>query len=405
MVNWILRKFNEKDFEQFLEWRQVVARREKTQEYIDWEYKNGPWGPAETWVADDNGKIVGQYSTQRYEAFYLGEKMIASSSFDTGAHPEYFHPKKNIFQALGNKFFEEEAKQNIHFSTGFPNQYFLFGGVRFGWKIVSPIPLLEIDNLSNLMVEESTKYEIAQIHEFDNDFNGFSEKFKDDIPIYLNRTQKYLNWRFVEKPSLKNPKHQYHYLKYKILDKTGELISYIVTKNYPSEKGKTLQLMDFLIPNEEQIYSSILSFLIKEAKKENKSIEEVLVDRNLISDDDLGRLIAEELDLPFVNLEKEGMSSVYEVVVVTADGTFEVEIDADNGKVLDVEPDDGSEDDDDQDDDNEDGDEQDRQRGGDRIGGSGCHGSFTSFRGHEGMGLRGPRMTLSSLRIYEFGRR
>lgn len=268
MVDWILRKFNENDFEQLLDWRKVVARRDKTQEYINWEYRNGPLAPAETWVADDNGKIVGQYSTQRYEAFYFGDKMIASLSFDTGAHPEYFHPKKNIFQALGNKFFEEEAKQNIHFSTGFPNEYFLFGGLRFGWKIVCPIPLLENDNFSELKVEASSKYEIVEIHEFDNDFKGFSEDFKDEIPIYLNRTQKYLNWRFVEKPSLRDPKHHYNYLKYKILDKTGELVSYIVTKYYPSEKGRILQIMDFLIPNEEEIYNSIINFLVKEAKKE-----------------------------------------------------------------------------------------------------------------------------------------
>ena len=269
MVDWILRKFNEKDFEQLLDWRKIVARRDKTQDYIDWEYKNCPWGPAETWVADDNGKIIGQYSTQRYEAYYFSEKMIASSSFDTGAHPEYFHPKKNIFQAIGNKFFEEEAKQNIHFSTGFPNEYFLFGGLRLGWKIVCPIPLLENNKITELAIEESSKYEIVEIHEFDKEFKGFSENFKDDIPIYLNRTQIYLNWRFVEKPSLINPKHHYNYLKYKILDKTGELVSYIVTKYYPSKQGKILQFMDFLIPNEEEIYRSIIAFLVKDAKKEN----------------------------------------------------------------------------------------------------------------------------------------
>ncbi len=279
MANWILRKFIEKDFEQLLEWRKVVARRDKTPEYIDWEYKNGPWGPAETWVADDNGKLVGQYSTQRYEAFYFGEKMKASQSFDTGAHPEYFHPKNNIFQALGNKFFEEEAKQNIHFSTGFPNQYFLFGGLRFGWKIVCSIPLLEHHNVNQLAIKESSRYNIIQIHEFDNEFKYFSENFKDEIPIYLNRTQKYLNWRFRDKPNLVNPKHHYDYLKYKILDKTGELVSYIVTKYYPSDQGMILQLMDFLIPHEEEIYQSIIAFLVKEAKKKNINSISLFVNR------------------------------------------------------------------------------------------------------------------------------
>ena len=268
MVDWILRKFRDEDFIQFLDWRKVVARREKTQEYVEWEYLKGPWGPAETWVADDNGKIIGQYSTQRYEAFYFGKKMIASYSFDTGAHPKYFHPKKNIFQSLGRKFFEEEAKQNIHFSTGFPNEYFLFGGVKFGWKIVCPIPLLENNNISEINIEKSSDYEIREIQNFDESFEGFSENFKNELPICLNRTRRYLNWRFVEKPSLTNPKYHYNYAKYKILDKTGEMVSYIVTKNFPSEEGIILHLMDFLIPQETELYKSLIYFLIKKAKNE-----------------------------------------------------------------------------------------------------------------------------------------
>ena len=54
-----------------------------------------------------------------------------------------------------------------------------------------------------------------------------------------------------------------------------------------------------------------------------------------------------------VELEREGTSLVYEVVVENEDGVFEVEIDADSGEVLEVELDDGPEDDDDDDDDDE----------------------------------------------------
>lgn len=48
--------------------------------------------------------------------------------------------------------------------------------------------------------------------------------------------------------------------------------------------------------------------ILKRAEQENKSIEEVLVERNLISDHDLGRVIAEELDIPFIDLRQEGVS-------------------------------------------------------------------------------------------------
>lgn len=45
----------------------------------------------------------------------------------------------------------------------------------------------------------------------------------------------------------------------------------------------------------------------KEAQKENKSLEDVLVERELISDENLGRLMAGELGFKFVNLRKEAV--------------------------------------------------------------------------------------------------
>ncbi len=63
---WTFRRFNEADKDRFLEWRKLVARRDKTKEYFEWEYFKAPWGPAETWLAVDGDKIVGKYSTLRF---------------------------------------------------------------------------------------------------------------------------------------------------------------------------------------------------------------------------------------------------------------------------------------------------------------------------------------------------
>lgn len=267
---WTFRKFKEADKEHFLDWRSLVARREKTKEYFEWEYFNGPWGPAETWLAIDGDKIVGQYSTLRYEACYFGEKMMASLSFDTGTHPEY--RRQGLFKTIGDHHFNEEGKQNIHFSTGFPNENFWPGGKKFGWHALCPIPLLENNQISSIKIDQSSKFEIVEIYKFDDEFRGFSENFMDYLPIYLNRTQRYLNWRFVEKPSLKNPRLHYNYSKYKIYDKTGELVSYIVTKYYQSENKKYIHLVDTLLPDDKDLYAKILSFLVETAKNKNINI-------------------------------------------------------------------------------------------------------------------------------------
>lgn len=48
-----------------------------------------------------------------------------------------------------------------------------------------------------------------------------------------------------------------------------------------------------------------------------------------------------------IDLEQEGRHLIYEVTVENADGLWEVEVDANNGEVLEVEEDDGNEKDDD----------------------------------------------------------
>ena len=263
MINWKIRKFNEKDIEHFLDWRKLVARREKTKNYFIWEYFKAPWGPAETSIVEYDGKIIGQYSTLRYESFFFGQKIMASLSFDTGTHPDF--RRQGIFKMVGEHHFKEEGKQKIHFSTGFPNENFWPGGKKFGWKSICQVPLYVNNNLSNLNRKKSKQFEIKEIKSFDKEFKNFSESYKDEIPIYLNRTRKYLNWRFVEKPSLIDPKYHYNYSKYKIYDKTGELISYLVTKLYKEEHNITLHLVDFLPPNNLKLFEEIIIFLVETA--------------------------------------------------------------------------------------------------------------------------------------------
>ena len=52
-----------------------------------------------------------------------------------------------------------------------------------------------------------------------------------------------------------------------------------------------------------------------------------------------------------VELEREGRSLIYEVVIENDDGLWEVEVDAKDGSIIEVERDDGDEEDDDDDDD------------------------------------------------------
>jgi len=243
MTEWNIRKLNDKD--DFFNWRKLVARREKTKEYFRWEYFKSPWGSVETWIVDYDGEIIGQYSTQRFQAFFFGEKIMGSLAFDAGTHPNY--RRQGIFVALGKVLFSEEGKNNILFSNGFPNESAIPGHKKVNWHFLCPLPLYESSNVTK--IHKTNKYEFENINEFDDDFKGFSDCFQDEIPIYLNRTKEYLNWRYVDKP--------YDYIINKIYNKKGEMVSYIVTKKYQ----KTLHLIDFLIPKNENLYNDILYIL------------------------------------------------------------------------------------------------------------------------------------------------
>ncbi|MFX1391981.1 MAG: GNAT family N-acetyltransferase [Promethearchaeota archaeon] len=263
MKEWILRRYGEGPIEPFVEWRKLVGRH-KTLEYLEWEYKNGPWGSAETWIADIDGQIVGQYTMQRYECFFFGKKVMASLSIDNAVHPDY--RRRGIYVALEKQIMREEGKNNVIFSTGFPNQQALPGHLKNDWYVIGSIPLLVNDNIIEIKAEKNSRYKLERIQKFDKKFDKLSESFKDELPIYLNRTSDYLNWRFVEKPQFLPPNLSYIYENYKIIDKMGELVSYIVTKIYETENLRILHLIDFLVPDDEGIYQLILSTLINKAK-------------------------------------------------------------------------------------------------------------------------------------------
>ena len=230
--------------EELFNWRKLVGRREKTEDYLLWEYLCCPFGPTKTWIADDGGKITGSYTIQKQEYFYYGKKVIGSLAFDLATHPDYRY--QGIFTKLGFHSLEEAGKEDIAFTLGYPliKGIAIPGHKKVGWTLLGELKIYECRNIKG--IHPTNKYDVEYISEFDDDFKDFSDRFQDEIPIYLNRTKDYLNWRYVDKP--------YDYTINKIYDKSGEMVSYIVTKKYED----TLHLIDFLIPNNENIYNDIL---------------------------------------------------------------------------------------------------------------------------------------------------
>ncbi len=258
-VRWKIREFQESDRADYIEWRKLVAHREKSSEFIEWEYYSCPYGPVKTWVADDGGKIVGQYSLQRYDCYYFGAIIRASLCFDVATHPDYRF--QGMFTKLGFHSLEQEGKDNVAFTVGFPWEggIAIPGHMRVGWKQLGNLSIYAKTDFATVYKTRSQDIGIIEIHRFDNQFDALVEEHKTDIPIMLRRTAAYLNWRYLDKVG-------YRYYCYQVLNR-GCLVGYFILKVYESEGSKTVHIIDFMLPKSQDVYRDVLCFVVEFASR------------------------------------------------------------------------------------------------------------------------------------------
>jgi predicted acetyltransferase len=258
-VKWKIRKFKPSDRPNYFAWRKLVAHRNKTPEFIEWEYYSSPYGPVETWVADDGGKIVGQYSLQRYDCYFFGKLIRASLCFDVATHPDYRY--QGMFTKLGFHSLKKEGESKVAFTIGFPwvGGIAIPGHMKVGWIKLGELGIYTKSDLAEHKYQESGSFQIRRIDRFDKRFDSLAEVHKTDLPIMLRRCSAYLNWRYILKVG-------YVYHCFEIL-KGEQLVGYFVLKIYETETSKILHIIDYIIPKNSMVYDAVLDFIIAYANK------------------------------------------------------------------------------------------------------------------------------------------
>lgn len=271
-VKWTIRKFRPTDRPHYLEWRKLVAHRIKSPEFIEWEYYSSPYGPVETWVADDAGKIVGQYSVQRYDCYYFGELIQASLCFDVATHPEYRY--QGMFTKLGFHTLENEGADNVAFTIGFPwvGGIAIPGHLRVGWSKLSELGIYSKTDLITHKDQNTGSFQIKQIDGFDERFDELADAHKRDLPIMLKRSAAYLNWRYIQKLG-------YIYFCFEIVE-SKKLVGYLILKIYESEKSKTLHIIDYILPKNLDAYNAVLDFVIAYANRAEVQKVNLVINEN-----------------------------------------------------------------------------------------------------------------------------
>lgn len=253
---WSLRTFqNGDEYAIFELWKTVYPERqyypERWLEWWRWMYTDNPCGKGKIWVAEIDGRFVGQYAIAP-RMMKVGTATVTSAlSLDTMTHPNY--RRQGIFEMLAQQVYSEAERDGIQIVYGFPNQFSYPGFIgKLNWFHIDTLrvmlkPLnwvnalriqignriiLKLGSLSGTFlsaVATSGKrapivegLTIVQVSRFDERINSFYEKASHQYKIMLVRNKEYLNWRYVSVPNM-------DYIIY-IAERREEFCGYIVLR-------------------------------------------------------------------------------------------------------------------------------------------------------------------------------
>jgi len=271
---WKIRDYLESDRKNLIDWRNMIDKRVITADFFKWQYFDNPFGPVDTWVADDGEKIVGQYTLQRQEYFYYGKKVIGSLAFDLATHPDYRY--QGMFTKLGFHSLEEAGKRNIAFTLGYPwvKGIAIPGHKKVGWSLLGELKIYELKNLNAYELKQLNGFTIKEVNQFDDRYDSLALEHKDDASIMLNRTGAYLNWRYLYKKG-------YKYYCFEIVDTKNSLVGFFILKIYEDEHAKTLHIIDFILPKNKDVYQKVLNYTVIFASEQNANVITLIVNKKL----------------------------------------------------------------------------------------------------------------------------
>jgi len=227
-----------------------IYNREEWMRWWRWMYTENPAGVSRIWVADHDGKIVGQYPLILVKMKIGREIITTSQNIDLMTHPDYRH--QGMFSTLEKKALRETEKEGINITYGFPNEPAYPGHLKSGWFDVCPLQILfKPLNLDNILKKRITNkfllkigtamgnlfigifyktknppqvddLTISRITSFDSRIKDFWKKISNDYEIIAIRDKEYLNWRYVDVPDV-------DYTIY-LAEKNGEICGYIVVR-------------------------------------------------------------------------------------------------------------------------------------------------------------------------------
>lgn len=216
----------------------------KEEEFV-WKNENNPQGKSIAKVAMEKGNIVGFSSLWQFQMQLFSDIVKGSQSVDAMVSKEY--RKQGIFESLAMEAIQEVKEQGGEIRFNFPNeaayqaslskiqiqkvcdipQYIkilnsseavkLFSQNK-GIQLAGKVAFSLYNRFKKLSLRKVRKYDIKEIHQFDERFDRLWARVRKEYPIAVIRGREYLAWRYQNRE------------KYKILCayQNKELLGYLV---------------------------------------------------------------------------------------------------------------------------------------------------------------------------------
>jgi GNAT superfamily N-acetyltransferase len=293
--NWSVRAYKEGDEEAIFELDSAVHGETMDKDLWlkrwHWNYHHNPAGSPIIWLAESNGKLVGQYPVNCVK-MKIGEEIITGSQMEhLMTHPDY--RRKGIFTTLARRALSDAGSKGLEITYGFPNQIAFPGHLKSGFINVGAVSaMIKPLNLPNILSQYTTNrclqkigavsmnfiikaffgigntpeangLTITRIPSFDERINGLWEKVSNDYEIMVVRDKEYLNWRYRDIPDL-------DYAIY-VAEREGQILGYTVLRCQEQKRLVFGRIFELVVPSGHEEVAQALILKAIEFFKEKKA--------------------------------------------------------------------------------------------------------------------------------------
>ena len=270
-----LRDYKEGDEHLIIELFELVFKQKMSLNQWLWRFRQNPAGKHMIKLMWEGEQLIGHYAVSPVIMMVDGVETLTAHSLTTMTHPDF--GGRGIFKALSLALYDDlENKLGCKAIWGYPNNNSHFGFIKsLGWSNIAVIHTLGME-ASQLKINEN-KINSKVFENFSSDHSEFVQsKLAENFPVYIDRSQAYLNWRFVEKPAVAYKKFEFEHQ-----GKKGV----VVTKVYPSNQPNKfdLNIVECFMDDYSNLHNCI-DFIIKEYALE---FARITVWKNLFDKDHL----------------------------------------------------------------------------------------------------------------------